>query len=288
MKKIKHSKYKNTGILFELLVRQITSDTLNNVSESNAGSLIRKYFHRSAPLSKELGLYQTLVKEKFNTDAKAKDLVEAVIKARHNLSNKTLSREKYNLIKEIKESWNIDEFFSSRVSNYKVLASIYNIFEYQMEDNPKTLVESKHTLYEHITFNKAKKDTKIELSEELSKEDKEIRQLAYKLMLEKFNGKYQKLDNRQKRLLETYITNVSNTTSLKEFIQAEKATLVKEIKDLAKRVDDDVTKIKLTEAVNILKDFGNGKSKVVKDEEVLGMLRYYELTNELKSIVGSK
>ena len=32
----KHSKLKNTGILFELLTRQITVDVLNNVGNSNA------------------------------------------------------------------------------------------------------------------------------------------------------------------------------------------------------------------------------------------------------------
>jgi hypothetical protein len=283
MKKIKHSKYKNTGILFELLVRQITSDTLNNVSESKAGTLIRKYFNKNKPLSKELALYQTIIKEKFNTENKANSLVEACITAKAKLNNTTLTREKYNLIKEIRDTWNIDDFFSSRVSNYKVLASIYTIFEYKVEDNPKTLVESKYTLLEHITFNKTSKEDKGVLSEDFSAENKDIRHLAYKLMLEKFNSKYQNFGAKQKTLLKTYITNVSNTTTMKEFVAKECITLTKELKSLNTKVSDQVTKIKINESIKLLKELTKGK--VVKDEEVLSLMKYYELTNEIKKAI---
>jgi hypothetical protein len=283
MKKIKHSKFKNTGILFELLVRQITSDTLNNVSESQAGKLIRKYFHKNSPLSKELSLYQTILKEKFNAENKANSLLEACVTARNKISTQTLAREKYNLIKEIKENWNVDDFFKTKVSNYKVLASIYKLFEYKTEDNPKVLVESKYTLLEHITFNAPKTETKNTVVETISKEDKEVRQLAYKLMLEKFNNKYSKLDTRQKKLLQTYITEVSNTTQMKEYVSAESIKLTKELKTLNKSVTDKPTKIKINESINLLGDLTKGK--VVKDEEVLALMKYYELTKELKRVV---
>jgi hypothetical protein len=283
MKKIKHSKFKNTGILFELLVRQITSDTLNNVSESVAGKLIRKYFHKNSPLSKELSLYQTIIKEKFNTEAKATSLLEACISARNKISTKTLTREKYNLIKEIKQHWNVDDFFSTKVSNYKVLASAYKLFEYDIDDNPKVLVESKYTLLEHITFNAPKSENKNSVVDTLSKEDKDVRHLAYKLMLEKFNNKYSKLDSRQKKLLQTYITEVSNTTTMKEFVSSECIKLTKELKTLNESVTDKPTKIKINESVNLLSDLTKGK--VVKDEEVLALMKYYELTKELKKAV---
>lgn len=281
MKKIKHSKIKNTGILFELLVRQITSDTLNNVNESKAGSIIREFFHKNSPLSQELALYQTLIKEKFNTDNKASSLVEACISARNKISNTTLSREKYNLIKRIKENWSLEDFFSARVSNYKVLASIYKVFEYKLEDNPKMLVDSKYTLIEHITFNKQTSNTPQKT--QLVSEDKEIRHLTYKLLVEKFNSKYKGLDTRQKKLLETYIKNVSNTNTLKEFVSMECLKLSKELSTLNKTVADKATNIKINESVNLLKNMNKGKS--VKDDEVLALLRYYELVKELKKTI---
>jgi len=281
MRKIKHQKLRNTGILFELLVRQITSDTLNNVTESKAGEIIRKFFHKSSPLSKELGLYQTLVKEKFNSADKAQSLLEACLVAREKLNQKSLTREKYNLIKAIKENWELDTFFDSRVSNYKVLASIYKVFEYKTEDNPKVLVESRYTLVEHITFNKPKQLVKKSaVINSLTNEDKDIRHLTYRLLIEKFNNKYNGLDTRQKKLLETYIKNVSNTNVLKEFMSASTIKLSKELTVLNKTVTDSATKIKVKESINLLEGLNSGK--FVKDEDVLALLRYYELSKELR------
>ena len=151
MKKIKHSKYRNTAILFELLVKQITSDTLNEVSESPAGKLIRKYFHKDSPLSRELSLYQILTTEKFKNTDKANSLIEACIKTRQNLSNVKLGNLKYSLIKEIRENWDLEAFFTARIDNYKTLASIYKLFEYKIEDSPKELTNSKYSLLEQIT-----------------------------------------------------------------------------------------------------------------------------------------
>jgi len=282
MKKIKHSKLKNTGILFELLVRQITTDTLNNVSESKAGNIIRTYFHKNANLSKELALYQTLVNEKFNNDKKAEALIDACKSARRKINNTNLSREKYNLIKSIKENWNLDDFFSDRVSNYKVLASIYKVFEYKTDDNPKQLVANKYTLIEHIATKKQKESTPPTIIHE----DKDIRQLTYKLLVEKFNAKYKGLDTNQKKLLETFILNVSNTNNLKEYFGAECVKVSNKLTELNKLVDDVATKIKIAESINLLKNMN--QNKTVKDDEVLAMLRYYELVKELKVTLGAK
>jgi hypothetical protein len=289
MKKIKHSKFKNTGILFELLVRQITSDTLNNVSESQAGKIIRKFFHKNSPLSKELSLYQTIIKEKFNSETKASSLIEACLTARKKLNQKQLVNEKYNLIKEIKLNWDLNEFFNTRVSNYKVLASVYNLFEYDVTDNPKSMVNNKYTLIEHITFNKSDKQDKVKekdtIIESLSKETSDIRNLTYKILTEKFNQKYSKnLSISQKNLLKKYITNVSNTTQLKEFVSSECLKLNKGLTELNKKVSDKVTKIKLTEVVKLLTKLT--ESKNVKDEHILALMKYYDLANELKKVVN--
>ena len=224
------------------------------------------------------------MKEKFNTESKAGSLVEACISARTKINIKTLAREKYNLISDIKNTWNIDDFFSSRVSNYKVLASIYKVFEYKVEDNPKMLVDSKYTLLEHITFNAPKGDNSTAtIVDSFTNEDKDIRNLAYRLMLEKFNTKYSKLDARQRNLLKKYITEVSNTTDMKKYITSESIKLTKELHTLNKSVTDKSTKIKITESVNLLSELTKGK--VVKDEEVLALMKYYELTKELKKAV---
>ena len=189
MKNLKHSKFKNTGVLFELLVRQVTSDTLNN-SDSKAIPLIKKYFAKSTELAKEFNLYQTLIKEKFTKEEKANHLIEAVLIAKSQLNQAVLNRQKYNLIKEIKNNYVLEDFFKSKVNNYKALAAIYKMFEYTIADHPTESVNNRYTIVEHITRKDvAKNAVKNEMSEFI-KQDKDVRLLSYKILVDKFNENY--------------------------------------------------------------------------------------------------
>lgn len=281
MRNLKHSKFKNTGVLFELLVRQVASDTLNN-SDSKAIPLIKKYFAKSTELAKELSLYQTLVKEKFAREDKANSLIEAVLTAKNNLNQSVLNRQKYNLIKEIKNNYVLEDFFKSKVNNYKTLAAVYKLFEYTVADNPVEIVNNKYTIVEHITRSEGKKATAINEMSDFVKQDKEVRLLSYKILVDKFNDKYSKLNEGQKSLLRNYINSVSEGIELKEFINMEVAKLQKDLNTATEKVDDTVVKIKLTEVSNLLKEVKTAKS--IKDNHILSLLRYHELIKELKKL----
>jgi len=281
MKNLKHSKFKNTGVLFELLVRQVASDTLNN-SDSKAIPLIKKYFAKSTELAKELNLYQTLVKEKFSKEDKANSLIEAVLVAKSQLNQTILNRQKYNLIKEIKNNYVLEDFFKSKVNNYKPLAAIFKLFEYTIADNPVETVNNRYTLIEHITRNEVKKLSELNEMAAFVKQDKEVRLLSYKILVDKFNEKYSDLNEGQKNLLRQYINSVSEGTELKEFINKEVSKLQTELKALSAKVDDKVVKIKLSEVTNLLNEIT--AAKAVKDNHVLNMLRYHELIKELKKV----
>ena len=278
MKKIKHSKYKNTGILFELLVRQIASDTMNN-NKSRAMSVLRKHFKSSSELGKELQLYQTVVSEKFNSEYKAEKFVNAVVSARKKLSETILKRQKYNLIKDIKETFDLHAFFKSRVTNYKVLASTYQLFEFAEIDNPASLINAKTVLIEHINNTSARKTI---VSEIYNKQHEDVRILSQRMLIDKFNEKYTNLNESQKTLLREYINNISNSVALKEYVAnsvpALKASLIKSLNN----VGDKITKIKLKEVINMLNDMHS--MPLIKDKHVLTLLRYYELEKELKSV----
>ena len=281
MKNLKHSKFKNTGVLFELLVRQVASDTLNN-NDSKAIPLIKKYFAKSTELAKELNLYQTLVKEKFAKEDKANHLVEAVLAAKTQLNQSTLNRQKYNLIKEIKDNYILEDFFKSKVNNYKTLAAIYKLFEYTIADNPVETVNNRYTIIEHITRKDVKKAAPLNEMADFVKQDKEVRLLSYKILVDKFNEKYSDLNEGQKNLLRQYINAVSEGTELKEFITEEVNKLRKSLNSVSLKVDDTVVKIKLTEVSSLLKEIASAKS--IKDNHVLSLLRYHELVKELKKI----
>ena len=213
----KHNKIRNTGLLYEFLLRQITADVLNKDDKSKAISIVKSRFNETTELGKELALYNIVINKKFNNDAKADYFINEVIKERRKLNNSVLKREKYNLIKEIQSNYNLQKFTSSKVPNYKIYASTYKLFEFINSLSPDEKTESFFNLVEHITTN----DKDIKLSETISNlpDDEDLRILTYKTLLEKFNQKYTKLSGAQKNLLKEYINNISNTNSLKDTLQ---------------------------------------------------------------------
>ena len=281
--KVKHSKYKNTGILFELLTRQLTTDTIAG-SKPKSLSIIQKYFSGNSALLKEYKIYQTFISKKFKEDANATLLINTLIEAHGKLNKGQLRREKYNLIKEIKDTYDINNFFKAKISNYKIMASIFNLIE-NKDASPLSIVNSKVTLLEHITGktleNKPKKDV---VMEDYAKYDKDTRLLTYKVLLEKFNDKYSSLGINQKNLLKEYVNSVTNSPALKSFINKEIKTVKKIITGYSKKVEDKAVAIKLTETRDMIKTLC--KKSSVNDDNVINLLNYYELVNELKTIHG--
>lgn len=289
MKKIKHSKFKNTGVLFELLVRQITLEVLNGDKTENAKNIVREFFAPSTELNKELRLYDLLLKEKYNTESRAEKFVDTICEARQKLNEKKLTKEKYELIKQIRENFDLDNFLSSPITNYKVLASIYKIFESKRVENydVKDVFNSKITLIENIiskpsTILKEKRDNT--LVEQYSKQEKDLRLLTYKILIETFNKKYSNLDDNQKALLKEYINNMTNTTKFTDYVNTQLPQIISELKDLNTKVKDKVTKIKLTETISVLSKTKIGKT--VSDNQVSSLMMSYELIKELKGKVN--
>jgi hypothetical protein len=276
MKKIKHSKFKNTAMLFELLTRQITSDIISS-NESVAIQILKKHFNKNTELIKEYKFYKTLCDERLKSENKAAMLIDAALRARRGLNKKKLSEEKYQLIKTIKENFDIDAFFQTKVQNYKLLASIYKVFENNEFDNPIEFTQSRITILENITSNNKEKLISEDMS--IANEPKEIRLLAYSYLVEKFNKKYGDLSESQKALLREYMGNVSNTNNLKSLIQTEAVAIKKVFTKNIKNVKDKSLKIKLTEVVNLLDEYKTIKK--VEENHISALLRYYSLIDDL-------
>ena len=282
-RKLKHSKIKNTSILFEVLTRQITADVLAGKDTKTVG-MVKKFFNENTELGKELQLYRILSEKTYDSTAKAGQLLETVIKSRQRLSNSKLRSEKYNLIKEIKENYNVNDFFNVRIPNYKILASIYNIFQAESTNDAfdaEDVVNSKFTVLESISGKKitSKNDNFLK---EYREKDKDLRLLAYQILVDKFNSKYKSLNESQKDLLKNYINNISNTNSLREFVDKEVLKTKKQLKKHLPKVSDKITKIKLSEAINQISTISKGK--VVAEKQVLNLMRYYELVKEIENV----
>tara|TARA_B100000579_G_scaffold364037_1_gene322846 strand:- start:1129 stop:1968 length:840 start_codon:yes stop_codon:yes gene_type:complete len=277
---MKHSKYRNTGILFELLTRQLTSDTIAG-GQSKALSILKKYFNSKTELLKEYKIYHTLATKKYKKESNANILLNTLTEAYKKLNKTRLRREKYNLIKEIKNTYNVNNFFKSKISNYKIMASIFNLLE-NKEATANEIVNSKITLLENIVLQPKKQIQKDPIVENLSKTDKDTRLLTYKVILEKFNNKYSGLAENQRILLKEYVNCVSNSPALKSYINEEIKQVKKDITKYSKKIEDQAITIKLNETKNLIKPLC--KKSNVHDDNVINLLNYYELINELKTI----
>ena len=279
---IKHSKFKNTGILFELLVRQITTDTLSG-KNSEALNILKKYFSKTE-LGREYKLYESLIKRTNLTEGKANMIINTVLENSKQLNKTALKKQKYNLIKEIKNYYNLEEFFKTKLPNYKTQAAIYTLIESQ-NTNTENIIENKLVILEHLTLSNTKKETSTNtVIEDLANEDKDTRILTYKILLEKFNNKYVDFSNNKKNILKEFINVVDNSTKLKEFYNIKINEMKLELVSLNKKTKNEVTKIKLNETLNFLVTLG--KNDKINNDNIVNLLQYCDLIEELKQANG--
>ena len=282
--RIKHSKYKNTGLIYELLVKQIAADTLSK-RESPAVSILKKFFAGKTSLTREFKLYEFVLKNQNVAASKAETIVSTIIEISRKLNSKTLKKQKYELISELKSHYDLDEFFSIKVRDYKPLAALYCLLEAHKDSgivDPQFIVDNKTTILEHLSSEKVEKEkVKDTLIEEYSKYDKDLKLLVYKILLEKFNAKYTNLLPEQKIILKEFITSVNSTTRLRNLINEEIKKISEKVNKLVPLVKDDVVKIKLEEVAKNIVPISK-KEKIV-DDHLVKLMQYYDLVNELSS-----
>jgi hypothetical protein len=283
---VKHSKYKNTGILFELLVRQITTDTLDG-KDSPAKDILKKYFVKTE-LGREYKLYETLLKKTSLTETKANIVVSTLTDSSLTLNRGVIKRQKYNLISEIQKHYDLNEFFNHKLPNYKVFAAFYTLLEIANTPqaiNPEQTINNKVTILEHLTAAQIKENrVRDEVMDEFSKSDKDVRFIAYKMLLESFNTKYDDFHPNQKLILKEFITSVDNTPRLKEFYTNKIIEIKEELTSLNAKTKNEVTKIKINEIISMITP--PAKNTKVTDNDLVDLLQYYDLINELETVNG--
>jgi hypothetical protein len=287
--KVKHSKFKNTAILFELLVKQITQEVLSNSTKNISEKIIKEFFSSNKELAKELKLYNQIVKEKYSSIDDAKLFLEEVSKERIKLDENKLNKEKYNLIKTIKESYDLNKFLSSNLQNYKLLASVYKVFEAKTMGRKveiRDFIESNNTILEHITHKKISVKQADTLYESFKQQSEDLRLLTYKLLIENFNKKYSNLDDSQKGLLREFINNVTNTSTFPKFIEEETKKVLANLVKESKGINDKVTKIKISEMIKLYKS--DKFLKENQEKQVSVLMLTYELLKEVKNVNSAR
>ncbi len=284
---IKHNKIKNTGILFELLVRRVASDVLDGKQDSFAVRLMREHFHSKSELGKELQLYRSF----FNvgnklTEGKAFNMLDLVLERRKSLNEKMLEVQKFLLIREIKQHCDLKAFMSGRVPSYKVYASVYKLFESAKADSMDIddVVSSRFVVVEHLK-GELKEEQIIKesnYSEVLKEQPEEIRYLSYKFLLESFNEKYSNFNDKQKSLLREYINNGTDIEKFGTYVSVESKALVQHFKKSVNKIKNEVTKIKINEVIHQLQQIQ--QRGAVKDNYITALLIAYQISHELDSL----
>ena len=283
--KIKHSKFRNTGLIFELLVKQIAADTLSK-KDSSAGDIIKRFYAGKTTLAKEFKLYEFILKNKNVSTQKAANIVSTITEISRKLNQTTLKKQKYELISEIKKSYNIEEFFNIQVTDYKPLAALYCLLEAQNNDelvDPDYLVNNRTTILEHLTSSEVnKEDVEDSVIQEFAKYDKDLKLLTFKILLEKFNDRYKDFSPEHKNILKEFITSVNSTTRLRNVVNEELDKISKAVTEMIPNIKDDVIKIKLEEVAKSIAPIS--KKTKVSDSHLINIMQYYDLIKELKNL----
>ena len=222
------------------------------------------------------------------TEGKAEVVINTVLESSKHLNRSALKRQKYNLINEIKKHYNLEDFFKSKLPNYKAQAAIYTLIEgYNVGKNVshEQSISNKLFLLEHLTSSKVKiKEQTDEVINEFSNYDKDTRILTYKILLDKFNDKYSNFSATKKTILKEFINSVDNTNKLKEFYNSKINLFKKDLVNLNSKTRDEVTKIKINEVTNLLTELN--KNDKVNNDNIVNLLQYCDLIEELKKVNG--
>ena len=179
-------------------------------------------------------------------------------------------------------------FFGSKIKNYKELAALYTLIEgynYKEDVDSNQLINNKITLLEHLTKKQVNaENVKKDIIQEFNDYDKDTRILTYKVLLEKFNSKYDNLSEDQKIVLKEFINSVDSTPGLRNFYNTKINELKKSLNLVIKNIKDKTTQIKLTEVNKFLVKLE--KTDKVGDDNLVDLLRYYELVKEIKVANG--
>jgi len=283
--KVRHSKYKNTGLIFELLVKQVAADTLNN-RDSKAVSLIKKYFTGKTALAKELKLYEFVIKNTNVNATKAESIVSTILELSQKIDRAAAKKQRYNLVKEIKEGYDESDLFTIKVPHYKALAATYCLLEAHTNPevvNPEVLIENKTTVLEHLTGKEQEaQEVKDTLLEEYSKYEEDLRLLTYKVLLEKFNGEYASLLPEQKNLLREFIASVESNNKLFTLVNEQLSVIKSSLKASTIIVDDKVVALKLNEIAGNIEPLAKGTK--VDDSHLLNLMQYHQLLHEITQV----
>ena len=275
---MKHNKKRNVGIVYELLLKHISTKLLegNKKEAKIATRLIEKHFKKGTELYKEFRLFNALAKSNItHTHTVASILNEAKI-ASNKLNEKTLEREKSALLKDINYKIADKEFYYRSISDYRELGLVQlSLNEWRKEDRDvKRLVDLETRLGELMLRQKNKVNEQIYNA---SHGDR----LVLKIMTEKFNRRYgEELTSDQKKIIEGYVFLSDKTPNkLQKFFEIKKKEALENLENFE---DISANRYLLSKLDEVRKKITNLSSKDINDQSIVKFLTLTKMISEIK------
>jgi len=274
MAKFKHNKKRNTALIYELLIQELTKAVMDNNKklQEDTSSLIKKFFSKETTLYKELKLYKAISETKQVGVLTAEKIINEV-KSRHDkLDKSVLIKEQNKLTKMIKKNFS-DKIYSNFVPNYKELASISQIFNQNVGVKSKILLENE--LVGSMILKEEKKDMIP------------VDNIVFNSFVKRFNKEYSsKLMKEQKELLNCYITSFDNNgLGLKVFMNEEVGrlkSLIESSKSQSEIIEDEGISKNINKISEKLESYKEREPDILMVKEVL---KIQELAKELQQDV---
>lgn len=273
LEKIKHNKIKNTGLIYQILVRKMIQQATNG-KKPTAYNIFNNFFSKDKALGKQLAIYNLLTNTKYENKDMASSLFEEALDLRMKIDDIRLDKQKYYCIKQIKKHYRIKPLFQTKVDNYKVYASIYKVFESlrYSEYNPLTIVQSRHHVLDFM-LRPLQEQSQVD-SQDMKlfrEQDYDVKEAALTLYVQKFNQKFAVLNESQKQLLKKYTYTMTDNTQLDGYMNKEIDRLHQMFKD-----DDNEKVQQIFENVDKIKSINNIQDKLYS------VLNLYEIENITK------
>lgn len=273
--KTKHNKKRNTAILYEILVRELTKCVVeeNKMGKKAVLRIMREHFKKGTLLAQELDLYKTLSESQGLDDDTARRLLDRVVQTYNGLDKDAIFAEQSNLLKKMNRDLP-KAVFTNFVPDYKNLATISQIFSTSTTVRGKVLLENK--LVESLKAEPEKKEEeKLEV----------LDNLTYKTFVKKFNTVYgQSLLPEQKELMTRFVMSFSdNGVELKSFLNEEVARLKEHVRGSLQleEIQSDPTMIEKTQSV--LRRMDEYHTRPVDKGLVGEVLKIQSLVKEIQS-----
>jgi len=270
----KHNKKRNTAFLFEVMVREVSEQILeeNKSRREHLLELIKKYFGKDSILAEELQLYRDIYEDNSVTTNTLQNIVLESKRKFDKINKKNVFNKQTKLISEINK---IDKnIFNNFIKNYKVLASINQYF---LEESlgSKEMVSLKEQIVEFV----------IDEPEQSNGVLEEVDSIVYRTFIDKFNNEYAELLSEQKELLQLYVLSSSKDGKLSFacYLNEEIARLKQEVSssfELKEIKEDLYMKEKAETVIVMLEEFS---TREIQENDFEKILMIQELVREINT-----